>query len=44
MSNKDGDFIWYELITDDAEAAQTFYSAVLGWTFMPRFFRIVRSM
>ncbi|MEZ5572616.1 MAG: VOC family protein [Halioglobus sp.] len=33
MSNKHGDFIWYELITDDADAAQAFYGAVLGWTF-----------
>jgi len=33
MSNKHGDFIWYELITGDADAAQVFYAAVLGWTF-----------
>jgi len=33
MANKHGDFIWYELMTNDAEAAQDFYSAVLGWTF-----------
>lgn len=33
MSNKHGDYIWYELMTTDADAAQDFYSAVLGWTF-----------
>ncbi|MEO1169747.1 MAG: VOC family protein [Pseudomonadota bacterium] len=32
MPNKHGDFIWYELTTSDAEAAQDFYSAALGWT------------
>jgi hypothetical protein len=31
--NKPGDFIWYELLTKDAEAAQKFYAGVLGWTF-----------
>ncbi len=24
-------FIWYELLTDDAGAAQAFYAAVIGW-------------
>jgi predicted enzyme related to lactoylglutathione lyase len=33
MSNKHGDFIWYELMTDDADAAQEFYGKVLGWKF-----------
>jgi len=33
MSNKHGDFIWYELMTNDADAAQEFYAAVLGWSF-----------
>jgi predicted enzyme related to lactoylglutathione lyase len=33
MSNKHGDFIWYELMTSDADAAQEFYGAVLGWSF-----------
>lgn len=28
-----GDFIWYELITSDVDAAQAFYEAVLGWSF-----------
>ncbi len=27
------DFIWYELITSNADAAQAFYGAVVGWTF-----------
>jgi hypothetical protein len=33
MANKHGDFIWYELMTTDADAAQDFYAAVVGWTF-----------
>ncbi len=33
MPNKHGDFIWYELMTDDADAAQDFYGEILGWTF-----------
>lgn len=33
MANKAGDFIWYELMTGDADAAEDFYGAVLGWTF-----------
>src|SRR3546814_8723121 len=32
-SNKTGDYIWYELLTSDAEAAQKFYASVLGWSF-----------
>jgi uncharacterized protein len=32
MTNKHGDFIWYELMTLDADAATAFYSVVLGWT------------
>ena len=32
-SNKPGDFIWYELLTSDAEAAQRFYASILGWKF-----------
>lgn len=31
--NKPGDYIWYELLTRDADAAQTFYASVLGWSF-----------
>lgn len=30
--NIHGDFIWYELITPDAAAAERFYGRVLGWT------------
>ena len=33
MANRHGDFIWYELMTNDSGAAQKFYGAVLGWTF-----------
>lgn len=33
MPNKHGDFIWYELLTSDADAAQDFYGKVLNWTF-----------
>ena len=29
MSNPKGDFIWYELLTSDADAAQRFYGALL---------------
>lgn len=32
MTNKHGDFIWYELMTTDADAAATFYEAILPWT------------
>jgi len=31
MANRHGDFIWYELMTSDVEAAAGFYGAVLGW-------------
>ena len=33
MANHHGDFIWYELMTTDADAAQAFYGPMLGWTF-----------
>lgn len=33
MANKHGDFIWYELLTSDADAAERFYGAVLGWSY-----------
>jgi len=29
--NPKGDFIWYELMTSDAEGAKAFYDAVVGW-------------
>ncbi len=32
MTNKHGDFIWYELVTSDADAAGEFYGKVVGWT------------
>ena len=31
MSNSAGSFIWYELMTTDANAAASFYGAVVGW-------------
>jgi predicted enzyme related to lactoylglutathione lyase len=31
MANRHGDFVWYELLTSDAEAAARFYGAVIGW-------------
>lgn len=33
MANTQGDFIWYELLTSDADAAQGFYGPLLGWDF-----------
>lgn len=32
MANRHGDFIWYELMTTDADAARDFYQAVVGWS------------
>ncbi len=29
--NQQGDFIWYELLTSDADAASDFYGKVIGW-------------
>ncbi|MFZ2987946.1 VOC family protein, partial [Ideonella sp.] len=31
MSSAPGNFIWYELMTTDAPAAEAFYEAVVGW-------------
>ena len=31
--NPPGDFIWYELMTTDADGAKAFYDAVVGWNF-----------
>ena len=28
-----GKFVWYDLITDDADAARRFYGGLFGWTF-----------
>ncbi len=27
-----GNFVWYELMTTDAKAAEGFYTAVVGWS------------
>ena len=32
MANKHGDFIWYELLTSEPQAAADFYGTVVGWT------------
>src|SRR4051812_27562742 len=32
MSTSNGTFVWYELMTTDADAAETFYRDVVGWT------------
>lgn len=31
MTNKQGDHVWYELLTTDPDAAQAFYGKVVGW-------------
>jgi uncharacterized protein len=31
MTNKHGDFIWYELMTTDADGARDFYQELVGW-------------
>ena len=31
--SRPGDFIWYELLTTDVDAAEAFYAKVLPWTF-----------
>ena len=36
MANAPGSFIWYELMTTDADAAAKFYGAVVGWKIGPR--------
>lgn len=33
MENRHGDFIWYELMTTDLDAAAEFYTGLLGWSF-----------
>ena len=30
-----GEFVWHDLVTDNPSASQTFYGALLGWTFEP---------
>jgi uncharacterized protein len=32
MGNQHGDFIWYELLTGDADAAGDFYGKIVGWS------------
>jgi predicted enzyme related to lactoylglutathione lyase len=32
MANPEGSFIWYDLMTPDADAAAAFYGKVVGWT------------
>jgi predicted enzyme related to lactoylglutathione lyase len=32
MPNAPGDFIWFELLTGDPDAAQNYYAKVVGWT------------
>lgn len=33
MSDVHGDFIWYELVTTNSDAAQVFYGGLVGWQF-----------
>lgn len=33
VNQKHGDFIWYELMTSDIDAAKAFYGPMLGWSF-----------
>lgn len=35
MTNQYGSFVWYELMTDDIDAAQAFYGELLGWQVVP---------
>lgn len=35
MTNPHGDFVWYELMTPDADGAAAFYAALLGWQIAP---------
>lgn len=32
MANSPGDFIWYELLTPDADASARFYEGLIGWS------------
>ena len=34
--SRNGGFIWYELMTPDAEGSKAFYDAVVGWESAPR--------
>jgi uncharacterized protein len=33
MTDKHGDFVWYEVMTTNPDAAEAFYGALLGWKF-----------
>lgn len=35
MTNMPGEWIWFELLTSDADAAQAFYTRVVGWSVAP---------
>ena len=35
MSDRAKSFFWYELMTNDLEAAEAFYTSVVGWTAEP---------
>ena len=35
-SYNEGQIIWHDLITDDAEGAASFYSALLGWNYLKK--------
>ena len=32
MTGTDGNFVWFELMTNDVTAAKKFYGDVVGWT------------
>ena len=32
MATSHAEFVWYELMTTDAQAAEDFYRGVIGWT------------
>ena len=31
MTAQTSDFVWYELLTEDTDGAQSFYTGLLGW-------------
>jgi uncharacterized protein len=32
MATATGKFVWYDVMTTDCKAAETFYTSVFGWT------------
>ena len=32
-SHREGEFVWYDLLTEDLAQAERFYGELLGWTF-----------